>query len=178
MFPDGTIAFVVNEKEYSDNILDVEGKEGKMSKIAVGCDHAGFELKSTVLDTLKNLGYDYMEFGCMEGEPVDYPQVAHALAQAVVSGECERGILICGTGIGISMAANKVKGIRAAACSDCYSAKLTREHNDANVLTFGARVVGPGLAQMLVETFLSTEFSNGERHVRRVSEIEEGCYDN
>lgn len=141
--------------------------------IAIGCDHAGYELKKIIIDFLTESGLEYKEFGCMEGEPVDYPAVGHELGRAVASGECEKGILICGTGIGISMAANKVRGVRAAVCSDCYSVKMTRFHNDANVLAFGARVVGPGLAQMMVQTFLETEFSNGERHIRRIQAIEE-----
>lgn len=140
--------------------------------IAVGCDHAGYELKKDVLKFLSENGYEYKEYGCMNGESVDYPDVGHAVGYAVTSGECEKGIVICGTGIGIAMAANKVKGIRAAVCSDCYSVKMTREHNDANVLSFGARVVGSGLAVMMVETFLTTEFSNGERHIRRINKME------
>lgn len=140
--------------------------------IAFGCDHAGYELKEVVLKYLKDNGFEYKEFGSMKGEAVDYPDVGHEVGRAVASGECEKGILICGTGIGISIAANKIKGVRAAVCSDCYSAVFTRAHNDANVLAFGARVVGAGLAELLVETFLTTEFSNGERHIRRVSKIE------
>lgn len=116
---------------------------------------------------------DYKDYGCYSTEAVDYPVYAKAVANAIVSGECEKGILICGTGIGISITANKIKGIRAALCGDCFSAQATREHNDANILCMGGRVVGAGLAIKIVDTFLHTEFSNDERHIRRIDLIEE-----
>ena len=141
--------------------------------IAVGSDHGGFALKQEILAYLKEKGLDYKDYGCFEEKSCDYPEYAHAVAHAVADGICDRGILICGTGIGMSMAANKVPGIRAALCGDCFSAQMTREHNDANILALGARVVGPGLALKIVETFLTTDFSGEERHARRISQIEE-----
>ncbi len=141
--------------------------------IAVGSDHGGFALKQEILAYLKEKGLDYKDYGCFEEKSCDYPEYAHAVAHAVADGICDRGILICGTGIGMSMAANKVPGIRAALCGDCFSAQMTREHNDANILALGARVVGPGLALKIVETFLATDFSGDERHARRISKIEE-----
>lgn len=122
---------------------------------------------------LEQRGLAYQDYGCDSEEPVDYPVYGKRAAQAVASGECDRGILICGTGIGISITANKVKGIRAALCHDCFSAAATREHNDANMLAMGARVVGPGLALKIVDTFLDTPFSNEERHIRRIRMIED-----
>ena len=144
-----------------------------MGKTAIGSDHGGFALKQQLMEHLKKEGYELEDFGCYTEQSCDYPDIAHALAKAVAAGECEKGILICGTGIGMCMAANKEPGIRAALCGDVYSAKLTREHNDANVLTMGARVVGPGLAELIVDTFLSTPFSNEERHIRRIAKIEQ-----
>ena len=141
--------------------------------IAVGSDHGGFVLKQEILAYLKEKGLEYRDFGCFEEKSCDYPEFAHAVAHAVVDGACEKGILICGTGIGMSMAANKVPGARAALCGDCFSAQMTREHNNANILALGARVVGPGLALKIVETFLTTDFSGEERHARRISQIEE-----
>ena len=138
--------------------------------IAIGCDHGGFALKQEVMRHLDELGLAYKDFGTYSEESCDYPIYGEAVARAVADGECERGILICGTGIGISMAANKVKGIRAACCSDCFSAKYTRLHNNANVLCFGGRVVGAGLACMMVDAFLETGFEGG-RHQRRVDKI-------
>lgn len=138
--------------------------------IAIGNDHAGYALKKEILQFLDTKGIAYKDFGCFEGEACDYPLVAKKTCDAVISGECERAILVCGTGIGISIAANKVKGIRAAACSDYFSAKYTRLHNDANALCLGGRVVGAGLACELVEVFLTTEFEGG-RHARRVDLI-------
>ena len=123
----------------------------------------------TVRCTLKSI----RNYGCYSEESVDYPVYAKKVAHAVADGECERGILICGTGIGISITANKVPGIRAALCGDCFSAQATREHNDANILAMGARVTGPGLALKIVDTFLDTPFSNDERHIRRIKMIEE-----
>lgn len=141
--------------------------------IALGCDHGGYPLMQEVKKHLEERGIAYKDFGCFSNEAVDYPVYAKKAAEAVVSGECEKGILICGTGVGISIAANKVKGIRAALCHDCFSAEATRLHNDANMLAMGARVVGAGLALMIVDTFLDTPFSNDERHVRRISLIED-----
>ncbi|MCI8342739.1 MAG: ribose 5-phosphate isomerase B [Firmicutes bacterium] len=141
--------------------------------IALGCDHGGFPLMKEVIKYLESENKEYKNFGTYSEESCDYPVFAKAVAEAVASGECENGILICGTGIGISITANKVKGIRAALCHDCFSAKATREHNDANILAMGARVVGTGLALEIVKTFLETQFSNDERHVRRIGMIEE-----
>lgn len=140
--------------------------------IAIGSDHGGFELKQEIKAYLEKNGLEYKDFGCYEPKSVDYPEIGRAVAEAIVSGECERGILICGTGIGISIAANKVKGIRAALCTDCFMAEATRQHNDANILALGGRVVGVGLALKIVDTFLNTEFSHDERHQRRINKIE------
>ena len=141
--------------------------------IAVGCDHGGYELKIAIMKHLEERNIEYIDFGCDSADSVDYPMYAKKTAQAVADGECEKGILICGTGIGISIAANKIKGIRAALCTDCFMAEATRQHNDANVLALGGRVVGEGLALKIVDTFLDTEFSNDERHIRRISMIED-----
>ena len=116
---------------------------------------------------------EYKDYGCYSEESCDYPEFAHAVGKAVAAKECELGILICGTGIGISIAANKIKGVRAALCHDCFSAQATKEHNDANILAMGARVVGVGHALKIVDTFLDTPFSNDERHIRRIAAIEE-----
>ena len=141
--------------------------------IAFGCDNGGFELKEEIMAYLDKEGIEYKDFGCSDRTSCDSPDLAKPVAEAVASGECEKGILVCGTGIGISIAANKVKGIRAALCGDCFSAQATREHNDANILAMGARVTGPGLAVKIVDTFLHTDFSNDERHIRRIAKIEE-----
>lgn len=141
--------------------------------IGLGCDHGGYHLKLEIIKYLEENKIEYKDFGCDSEESVDYPVYAKKVAHAVADGECEKGILICGTGIGISIAANKVKGIRAALCHDCFSAQATREHNDANILAMGARVVGAGHAIKIVDTFLNTEFSNDERHIRRIEQIEE-----
>lgn len=140
--------------------------------IALGCDHGGYELMQEVKALLEKKGLEYKDYGCYSTDAVDYPEYGRKAAEAVASGECERGIVICGTGIGISISANKVKGIRCALCSDCFSATATREHNDANMLAMGARVLGTGLALKIVETFLDTPFSNDERHKRRIAKIE------
>ena len=140
--------------------------------IAIGSDHGGYALKQEIMAHLRARGLEYKDFGTYTEASCDYPVYAKAVAHAVADGECERGIIICGTGIGVSITANKVPGIRAALCGDCFSAKATREHNDANVLCMGARVVGGGLAQMIVDIFLDTPFSNDERHIRRISQIE------
>ena len=136
-------------------------------KLAIGCDHGGIELKLEIVKHLEERGIEIVDFGIKEYQSVNYPEIALPLAKAVASGECDRGILVCGTGIGMSIAANKVKGIRAAVCSDHFSAKFTRLHNDANVLCFGARVVGEGLALQLVDAFVGTEYEGG-RHQSRV----------
>ena len=140
--------------------------------IALGCDHGGYGLMQDVIKHLEERGLEYKNYGCYSEESVDYPVYAKKVAHAVADGECERGILICGTGIGISITANKVPGIRAALCGDCFSAQATREHNDANILAMGARVTGLGLALKIVDTFLDTPFSNDERHIRRIKMIE------
>ena len=140
--------------------------------IAIGCDHGGYELKLFLMKHLDEKGISYKDFGCNSTDSCDYPEYGHAVGKAVASGECEKGIVICSTGIGISIAANKVRGVRAAICTNSLMARLTREHNDANVLALGAYILGPQLAADIMDTFLSTEFSNGERHVRRVGDIE------
>ena len=137
--------------------------------IAIGCDHGGYELKLEIIKYLEEKGLEYKDFGC-DGESVDYPIYAKKVGQAIIDGECEKGILICGTGLGISLAANKVKGIRAAVCSEPFTARMARQHNNCNILAFGARVVGGELAKMIVETWLDTEFEGG-RHQRRVDMI-------
>ena len=142
--------------------------------IAIGSDHGGFALKQEIMAHLKKRGLEYKDFGTYSEESCDYPVYGKAVAKSVAAGERERGIIICGTGIGISITANKVPGVRAALCGDCFSAKATREHNDANILALGARVTGPGLALMIVDTFLDTPFSGDERHMRRISMIEDG----
>ena len=139
-------------------------------KIALGSDHGGYALKCDIIKLLEAKGYDYQDFGCYSLESCDYPEFGEAAARAVASGECEYGIVICTTGIGISIAANKVAGIRCAHCADSLEAEMTRRHNDANILALGARVVGHGLALKIVETFLDTEFEGG-RHARRVDII-------
>lgn len=141
--------------------------------IALGCDHGGYELMKEVIAYLEKNRLEYKNFGTYSEESCDYPVYGKAVANAVASGECEKGILICGTGIGISISANKVKGVRAALCGDCFSAQATREHNNANILALGARVTGAGLALKIVDTFLNTPFSNDERHIRRINQIED-----
>ena len=146
-------------------------------KIAIGNDHGGVELKQHLVRYLEEKGYEVVNFGSDVTDSTDYPIYAERVSKAVVSGECEKGILICGTGIGISIAANKVRGVRCALCSEPCSAKLTREHNDANILAMGARIIGPVLAESIVDAFLTTEFCGEERHQRRidlVSKLEQG----
>lgn len=143
-----------------------------MMKIAVGSDHGGVELKEEIKKFLNEEGYEFKDFGTNSTESCDYPDYALPVAEAVADKEYDLGILICGTGIGIGIAANKVPGIRAALCSDTFSAHATREHNNANILTLGQRVVGPGLAIDIVKTFLNTEFE-GERHQKRIDKIAE-----
>lgn len=137
--------------------------------LAIGSDHAGYSLKCEVIKFLDELGENYIDCGC-DGERADYPDIAEKVCGKITSDECEKGILICGTGIGISMSANKIKGIRAALCQDYYTAKYTRLHNDANVLCMGGRVIGAGTAEEIVRVFLSTEFEGG-RHAARVEKI-------
>lgn len=141
--------------------------------IAIGCDHGGFELKQEIMKHLDERNIAYKDFGTYNTDSTDYPIYAKKVAKSVAEGECESGILVCGTGIGISIAANKVKGIRCALCTDCFMAEATRQHNNANILALGGRVVGPGLALKIVDTFLDTPFSNDERHIRRINAIEE-----
>lgn len=140
-------------------------------KIAIACDHAALELKNAVKKHLTDRGFEVVDFGINEPGSVDYPDYALPVAEAVAGGKADKGILICGTGIGMSICANKVKGIRCALCSDTFSARATREHNDANVLAFGERVVGGGLALDIVDAFLDTPFSNAERHIKRIDKI-------
>ena len=139
-------------------------------KIAIGSDHGGFSVKELAKPHLEKLGYEVIDFGTNTPDSCHYPIYAEKVARAVASGEADKGILICGTGIGMSIAANKIPGIRAAAVSDCFTAKATRQHNDSNILCLGERTVGPGLALMLMETFLTTEFEGG-RHQTRVDMI-------
>lgn len=143
-----------------------------MKKIILGADHGGYELKNTVKAHLLSLGYEVTDVGTDSAQSCDYPVFASRLCKKIQSGDSELGILVCGTGIGMSMAANKHRGIRAACCSDTFSARLTRIHNDANVLCIGARVVGAGLAIDLVEAFINAEFE-GDRHIKRLSLIED-----
>lgn len=142
-----------------------------MTQIAIGCDHIGFELKTHIIEHLQSKGYGIKDFGTHSTERTDYPLFAKAVADAVTKGECEKGILVCGTGVGISIAANKVKGVRAVVCSEPYSALLSRQHNDTNILALGARVVGRDLALMITDIWLGGEFEGG-RHKIRVDMIE------
>ena len=141
-------------------------------KVAFACDHAGFALKEAVIAHLKEMGHEVVDFGCYTPERVDYPAQGEKAARAVASGECALGVLICGTGIGISLAANRVHGIRAAVCSESYSAELTRRHNDANMIAFGARVVGEGTACAILDAFFGAKFEGG-RHAQRVAMLVE-----
>ena len=140
--------------------------------IAIGSDHGGYELRQVIMKHLEERGIEYKDFGCPDKSSCDYPVYGKAVANAVASGECEKGIVICTTGLGISMTANKVKGIRCAVCADSLAAKLTRLHNDANVLAMGAGLIGNNLAIAITDTFLDTEFSGDERHMRRIAQIE------
>lgn len=141
--------------------------------IALGSDHGGYLLKQEIRKHLEERGIAYTDLGCDSEASCDYPDYAKKVTKMIQAGEAEKGILLCGTGIGISMTANKQKGIRAAVCTDCFTAEATRLHNDANVLCMGGRVVGAGLALKIVDTFLDTPFSNDERHIRRIRKIEE-----
>ena len=139
-------------------------------RIAIGSDHRGFALKEALKELLAELGHEWVDFGCQTEEPVDYPDIARPLAEAVAAGEYERGILICGSGVGMSIAANKVKGVRAALCHDTFAGRLTRRHNDANVLCLGGWCIGRGVAEDIVRLFLSEDFEGG-RHARRLEKI-------
>ena len=141
--------------------------------IALGSDHGGFELKQEIKKYLDEKGLAYKDYGSFSADAVDYPVYARKVVNAIRSGECDKGVLICGTGIGISITANRYEGIRAAVCTDCFTAEATRQHNDANILALGGRVVGPGLAVKILDTFLNTPFSEGERHINRIRMIEE-----
>lgn len=136
-------------------------------KVAIGCDHGGIELKKTVVSVLQDLGHEIDDQGCNSSESVDYPNFAKSVSNQVKEGTCDCGILICGTGIGMSMVANRITGIRAALCNEMFSAKMSREHNDANILCLGARVIGPGLAAEIVRTWMTSDFAGG-RHQRRI----------
>ena len=140
-------------------------------KIAIACDHGGLKLKNAMKAYVESLGHETVDFGTYTTDSCDYPDFAAAAAEAVASGACERGILVCSSGIGVSIVANKVPGVRCAHCHDTYCAKFTRLHNDANMIAFGEKVVGEGLMQELVSIFLNTEFEGGERHERRVAKI-------
>jgi ribose 5-phosphate isomerase B len=139
-------------------------------RIAIGSDHRGFALKEALKELLTELGHEWVDFGCQTEEPVDYPDIARPLAEAVAAGEYERGILICGSGVGMSIAANKVKGIRAALCENGLTARLARQHNDANVLCLSSWCIGQGLAEDIVRVFLGEDFEGG-RHARRLEKI-------
>lgn len=141
--------------------------------IAIACDHGGYQYKQMLMQHLDDRGIAYKDFGTFTPDSCDYPDYAKPVANAVAAGEYEKGILICGTGIGMSIAANKVKGIRAAVCADAFSAKATREHNDANILCMGERVISEAKALEITDIFLDTPFSQDERHIRRISKIEQ-----
>ena len=141
-------------------------------KIAIACDHGALSLKNNLRDYLTGKGYEVKDFGTHTLDSCDYPDYVKPAAEAVAKGECDRGIVLCSTGIGVSIAANKVKGVRCALLSDLMSARLTREHNDTNVMAMGAFIVGEALAKEIVDTWLTTEFSQGERHARRIAKLE------
>jgi len=159
--------YVIKEARAS-NVIE----RGVCEMIAIGCDHGGYELKLEIMKYLDSKGLEYKDYGCDSLASVDYPVYGKAVAEAVAKKEADKGILICGTGIGMSIVANKVPGVRCALLSDTFSAKATREHNDTNVMALGGRVVGPGLAVEIVDTWLNTPFSNDERHNRRIRMIE------
>ncbi len=141
-------------------------------RIVIGADHAGYGMKEELKEVLRQEGIEFLDVGTMSTESVDYPDFAKAVAVKVASGEFDRGVLVCGTGIGVAIAANKVKGVRAANCGEPVSARFSREHNDANVLTVGSRIIGPGMAEEILRVWLKTEFEGG-RHAKRVSKISE-----
>jgi ribose 5-phosphate isomerase B len=149
-------------------------KPHKKIDLVIGVDHAGFELKDLIISFLSAKGVLWEDIGTFGAESVDYPDFAFKVAQAVSSGRAALGLLICGTGIGMSIAANRVSGVRAALCNDLFTARMARAHNNANILAMGSRVVGPGLALSIVETFLGTPFEKG-RHLRRIKKLEGGC---
>ena len=142
-------------------------------KISIACDHGALDLKNAIIAHLQEQGHTVVNFGTDTLDSCDYPDYAGAAAKAVAAGECDRGIVLCSTGIGVSIAANKVKGVRCALLSDPMSARLTREHNDTNVMAMGAFIVGQALALQIVDTWLATEFSGGERHARRIAKLAE-----
>jgi ribose 5-phosphate isomerase B len=142
-------------------------------KIAIGSDHGGFELKEKIRGLLIELGHEVQDVGCYSPDPVDYPVLGREVAKSVASARCERGILVCGTGIGMSLVANRIPGVRAALCHDIFTARMSREHNDSNILCMGGRVTGPGLAEEMVKVWLMTPFKGG-RHSRRINMIDSG----
>ena len=144
-----------------------------MMKIALGSDHGGYQLKENIKEYLKELNVKCVDFGCESEKPVDYPDIGFKVAVEVKNGKCDRGILICGTGIGMSVIANKVRGIRAALCYDEFTARCAREHNNANILVLGGRVIGSGLAKEIVKVWLNTKFSQEERHINRLNKIKQ-----
>lgn len=141
-------------------------------RVAIGADHAGFELKRDLSAALAQQGHELLDLGTHSAAPVDYPDTAEAVASAIRNGQVDRGVLVCGSGAGVAVAASKFPGVRAAVCHDCYSARQAVEHDDVNVLCLGARVVGPALARMLVETFLAAGFGGEERHLRRLAKVD------
>jgi len=151
----------------------LNNKEVNEMKIAFGCDHAGIKLKKELIKYIKSLNYEYEDFGTYDEDSVDYPDFGIKIAKKVANGKFERGILICGTGIGMAITANKITGIRAALCCNTMMARLCREHNEANILVLGAKVVAPNIALEILKVFLETEFSNEERHIRRLNKIKE-----
>jgi ribose 5-phosphate isomerase B len=140
-------------------------------RIAIGCDHAGFDLKCVIISLLSEAGYSYEDFGCYDKNSVDYPDIGQAVAEAVAQGRCDRGILLCSTGIGMCIVANKVRGIRAALCHNAFTAQRAREHNDANILCLGGEVVGQGSAREIVAAYLNSSFEGG-RHARRLKRVQ------
>lgn len=142
-------------------------------KIALGSDHGGYQLKENLKKYLKKLNLEYVDFGCENEKSVDYPDIGFKVAMEVKSGKCDRGILICGSGIGMSVIANKVRGIRAALCCNEFTARCAREHNDANILVLGGRVIGPGLAKEIIKVWLNSKFSQEERHINRLNKIKQ-----
>ncbi|MDD3655204.1 MAG: ribose 5-phosphate isomerase B [Atribacterota bacterium] len=145
----------------------------KINKIAIASDHGGYELKNEIINYLKEKLCIYKDFGCYDSKPVNYPDYALKVGKAIVNNEYQFGILICGTGIGMSIAANKIKGIRASLCHDTFSARMAKEHNNANILTMGGRVMGKGLAREIVKVWLMTEFSQESRHIVRLQKVED-----
>jgi len=144
-----------------------------MDKVAIASDHGGYDLKNEIICFLKNSGYPLKDFGCYEKKSVHYPDYANKVAEAIITGEYQSGILICGTGIGMSIAANKIKGIRATLCHDVFSARMAKEHNNANILTMGGRVLGAGWAVEIVKTWLNSKFTEESRHITSLEKIED-----